>query len=204
MSNLDNTNTPAPANLFKPSEIIGILRNHLATGQVNQRVVCLRGIYFKGSYVNQYYHTATDRLVDESTSDELSLSMPLNLRDDLENGNVITVHGILDRSITNKGLIQIVLKVTEVEKIKELHTEEVVSQLLAGGEGLNEGRLPDDDTLHNDEKAQLAENSRKIKQLLAEGYDLADKTGDMRYKTLYGKMLEALLKIERKPGIGDI
>ena len=104
-----SNNIPAPVNLFRPSEIIGILRNHLATGQVNQRVVCLRGIYFKGSYVNQYFHTATDRLVDESTSDELSLSMPLNLRDDLENGNVITVHGILDRSITNKGLIQIVL-----------------------------------------------------------------------------------------------
>ena len=114
-----SNNIPSPANLFRPSEIIGILRNHLATGQVNQRVVCLRGIYFKGSYVNQYFHTATDRLVDESTSDELSLSMPLNLRDDLENGNVITVHGILDRSITNKGLIQIVLKVTEVEKIKQ-------------------------------------------------------------------------------------
>ena len=109
---------------FKPSEIIGILRNHLATGQVNQRVVCLRGIYFKGTYVNPYFHTATDRLVDESSSDELSLTMPLNLRDDLENGNVITVHGILDRSITNKGLIQIVLKVTEVEKIKELAMSE--------------------------------------------------------------------------------
>ena len=118
------SNIPAPANLFKPSEIIGILRNHLATGQVNQRVVCLRGIYFKGGYINQYYRTATDRLVDESTSDELTLSMPLNLRDDLENGNVITVHGILDRSITNKGLIQIVLKVTEVEKIKELAVSE--------------------------------------------------------------------------------
>ena len=122
MSN--SSNIPAPANLFKPSEIIGILRNHLATGQVNQKVVCLRGIYFKGGYVNQYFHTATDRLVDESTSDELSLSMPLNLRDDLENGNVITVHGVLDRSITNKGLIQIVLKVTEVEKIKELAVSE--------------------------------------------------------------------------------
>ena len=119
-----SSNIPAPANLFKPSEIIGILRNHLATGQVNQKVVCLRGIYFKGGYINQYYRTATDRLVDESTSDELTLSMPLNLRDDLENGNVITVHGILDRSITNKGLIQIVLKVTEVEKIKELALSE--------------------------------------------------------------------------------
>lgn len=96
----------------------------MATGQVNQKVVCLRGIYFKGTYVNQYFHTATDRLVDESTSDELSLSMPLNLRDDLENGNVLTVHGILDRSITNKGLIQVVLKVTDVEKIKELAVSE--------------------------------------------------------------------------------
>ena len=53
---------------YKPSEIIGILRNHLVTGQVNQRVVSLRGIYFKGTYVNQYFHTATDRLVDEITA----------------------------------------------------------------------------------------------------------------------------------------
>jgi hypothetical protein len=73
---------------YQPSEIISILRNHLATGQVNQRIVCLRGIYFKGAYINQYYHTATDRLVDETSSDEVSLAMPLNLRDDLENGNV--------------------------------------------------------------------------------------------------------------------
>ena len=124
MDRITTVNQNNIANLFKPSEIIGILRNHLATGQVNQKVVCLRGIYFKGSYINQYYRTATDRLVDESTSDELTLSMPLNLRDDLENGNVITVHGILDRSITNKGLIQIVLKVTEVEKIKELAVSE--------------------------------------------------------------------------------
>ena len=109
---------------YIPSEIIGIIRNHLATGQVNQRIVCLRGVYFKGSYINQYYHTAIDRLVDEKSSDELSLSIPLNMRDDLENGNVVTVHGILDRSITNKGLIQIVLKVTAVEKIKELALSE--------------------------------------------------------------------------------
>lgn len=120
----EQVNIPATANLFRPSEIIGILRNYLATDDVNRKVVCLRGIYFKGTYVNQYYHTATDRLVDESTSDELYLSMPLNLRDDLENGNVITVHGILDRSITNKGLIQIIMKVTDVEKIKELAMSE--------------------------------------------------------------------------------
>ena len=115
---------PTTANFFKPSEIIGILRNHLATSQVNQKVVRFRGIYFKDTYINQYYHTATDRLVDESTSDELTLSMPLNLRDDFENGNVITVHDILDRTLTNKGLIQIVLKVTEVENLKDLAVSE--------------------------------------------------------------------------------
>ena len=109
---------------FKPSEIISILRNHLATGQVNQRVVSLRGIYFQGTYINQYFHTATDRLVDEDGSDELSILIPLNLRNDLDNGNVITVHGVLDRTITNKGLIQIVLKVTAVEKLKELAMSE--------------------------------------------------------------------------------
>ena len=109
---------------FKPPEIISILRNHLATGQVNQRVVSLRGIYFQGTYINQYFHTATDRLVDEDGSDELSILIPLNLRDDLDNGNVITVHGVLDRTITNKGLIQVVLKVTAVEKIKELAMSE--------------------------------------------------------------------------------
>ncbi len=43
---------PTTANFFKPSEIIGILRNHLATGQVNQKVVRFRGIYFKGTYIN--------------------------------------------------------------------------------------------------------------------------------------------------------
>lgn len=112
----ESANIPAPTNLFRPSEVIGILRNHLATGQVNQKVICLRGVYFKGTYINQYFHTANDRLVDEYTSDEIAIAMPLGLRGDFDNGNVITVNGILDRSITNKGFIQIVLKVTGVEK----------------------------------------------------------------------------------------
>ena len=131
---------PTTANFFKPSEIIGILRNHLTTGQVNQKVVRLRGIYFKGTYINQYYHTATDRLVDESTSDELTLSMPLNLRDDFEYGNVITVHDILDRTLTNKGLIQIVLKVTEVAKTEHSHPlGMVVSTHFRCGKGVKRG-----------------------------------------------------------------
>lgn len=100
-----------------------------------------------------------------------------------------------------------------VSKIEELHTESVVGQLLSGSSqavngnnagGMNEGRLSDDSALQNEEKAKLAENSRNIKQLLAEGYELAEKIGDVKYKTLYGKMLEAMLKIERKPGIGDM
>lgn len=65
MSNLDNTNTPVPANLFKPSEFICILRIHLATCQVNRSVVRLRGFYFKGGYVNQCYPTTTEGVANE-------------------------------------------------------------------------------------------------------------------------------------------
>ena len=48
----ENYNTPVPANIFRPSEIIGILRNHLTTGRVNQSVEFVRG-----SYVYQYFTT---------------------------------------------------------------------------------------------------------------------------------------------------
>jgi hypothetical protein len=91
------------------------------------------------------------------------------------------------------------------EKIKELRAESVVSQLLSGqepegeDEELNEGRQPDDSPLHNEEKSQLVENSRRIKILLAETYDLADKINDQRSKAIFGKILEFLLKSERDP-----
>jgi len=40
----ENTPTPPTANLFKPSEIIGILRNHLATGHVGKTMTVMMPI----------------------------------------------------------------------------------------------------------------------------------------------------------------
>ena len=74
------------------------------------------------------------------------------------------------------------------DEIRNSHEEEV-----------NEGRMPDESVLHNEEKAQLVENTRKMKILLAESYDLADRIDDFRSKKLFGKILEAILKYERDP-----
>lgn len=172
---------PTTANFFKPSEIIGFLHNHLATGQVNQKVVRLRGIYFKGTYINQYYHTATDRLVDESTSDELTLSMPLNLRDDFEYGNVITVHGILDRTLTNKGLIQIVLKVTEVEKLKDLT--------------VSEDKIKRTELRRIKSEKGFKTSITSLKPLVAKTISIRKKQGGVTYKDLFGNYLRTVKEI---------
>lgn len=92
-----------------------------------------------------------------------------------------------------------------VEKITEMHRESAIDQLISPSRqassqnGVNEGRLPDASPLQNEEKSQLIENIRKIKILLAESYELADKVNDQRFKSLLGKMLEAVLKAERDP-----
>lgn len=90
------------------------------------------------------------------------------------------------------------------DKIKELQAEQAIEQLLSGNQSkgddeLNEGITCDESSLNNEEKAQLVENSRKIKKILAESYDLADKIGEKRYKAIFGKILEFLLKSERDP-----
>lgn len=86
-----------------------------------------------------------------------------------------------------------------VDKIKEMGAESAVKGLLSMSQSseINEGRLPDMSALHNEEKAELLENTRKIKILLAKSYDLADQINDFRFKKLFGKMLEVLLKAER-------
>ena len=148
---------------------------------MNQKVVRLRGIYFKGTYINQYYHTATDRLVDESTSDELTLSMPLNLRDDFENGNVITVYGILDRTLTNKGLIQIVLKVTEVGKLKDLAVSE------------DEIKRTELRRIKSEKGFKNVDNI--LKTSCSQDYIHKKKQGGVTYKDLFGNYLRTVKEI---------
>ena len=104
---------------YKPSEIISIFRNLLSTQNLNAKIVSLNGVYIKNQTSMIYGNCAFDTLRDENTDEEISLQMPLNLRDELKSGNVVTVFGTIDRKMTNKGFIQIILKVTRLNIIKE-------------------------------------------------------------------------------------
>lgn len=114
---LDNK-TIVANNFYKPSELLGIFKNFLSNKEINTNVVCLQGIYWKSDKI--YGGTAYDKLKDESSSEELTIIVPITLRDDLKNGNLVTVYGILDRNITNYGAIQILVKISRVEKVKEI------------------------------------------------------------------------------------
>lgn len=115
---------------YKPSEIISILRDLLSKQNTSARIVSLNGVYIKTPNATLYKNCAYDVLRDENTDEEISLLIHRNLRDDLNSGNIITVIGTIDRNINSKGHIQIVLKVTRVEVVKEqVLSEKEVKQI---------------------------------------------------------------------------
>lgn len=124
----ENTSLVVP--YYKPSEIISILRDVLSKQNTSARIVSLNGVYIKTPNATLYRNYAYDALRDENTDEEISLLIHRNLRDDLNSGNIITVIGTIDRNINNKGHIQIVLKVTRLEVVKEqVLTEKEVKQI---------------------------------------------------------------------------
>ena len=119
-----NTDNTSLVTYYKPSEIIGIFRSALSRQNINAQIVCLNGVYIKTQNAQLYNNCAYDALRDENTDEEVALLMPRNLRDDLKSGNIITVYGTIDRRITNKGYIQIILKVSRLNIIKEQQLSE--------------------------------------------------------------------------------
>lgn len=114
-----STEVQSLVTFYKPSEIISIFRNLLSTQNLNAKIVSLNGVYIKNQSAQLYNNCAYDTLRDENTDEELSLLMPRNLRDELKSGNVVTVFGTIDRKMTNKGFIQIILRVSRLNVIKE-------------------------------------------------------------------------------------
>lgn len=107
-----------PPNFYKPSELMGIFKNFFSLKEINASVLCLQGIYFKSDKV--YGIAAWDQLRDENTSESLTVVVPVSLRGDLQNGNLISVYGTLDRRVQNNGSIQFLLNVSRIEKVKDI------------------------------------------------------------------------------------
>ena len=123
MSELEVTQEKLPTNVYKPSEIIGIFNSILAKQSVNAQVVYLRGVYLANPKQGNWSY-CYDTLRDEDSQEELTLQITHQQRENLKNGNLVSVGGVLNRSISSKGYIQIILKVSRIEIVKEQAIDE--------------------------------------------------------------------------------
>lgn len=123
MSDLVPNTSTLPQTVYKPSEIIGIFNSILAQQSVNAKIVYLRGVYLANPKQGNWSY-CYDTLRDEDSQEELTLQITQQQRENLKNGNLVSVGGVLNRSITNKGYIQITLKVSRIEIVKEQAIDE--------------------------------------------------------------------------------
>lgn len=120
---VQNTSANVPQNVYKPSELIGIFNSILAKQSVNAQVVYLRGVYLASGrqpYSGYFY----DTLRDEDGQEELTLRLSQQQRNNLKNGNLVNVGGVLNRSVSNKGFIQLNLNVSRIDIVQEQAIDE--------------------------------------------------------------------------------
>jgi exonuclease VII large subunit len=123
MSELTLSPDYMPVTVYKPSEIIGIFNSILAKQSVNAQVVYLRGVYLasgRQSYNGFFY----DTLRDEDRQEEITMYVTQQQRENLKNGNLVNVGGVLSRNVNNRGQIQIVLNVSRIEIVQEQAIDE--------------------------------------------------------------------------------
>lgn len=123
MSELTLQNKNISQMVYKPSEIIGIFNSILAKQSVNAQIVYLRGIYLANPKQGNWAY-CYDTLRDEDSQEELTLRLTQQQRENLKNGNLVNVGGVLNRSISNKGFIQINLNVSRIDIVKEQAIDE--------------------------------------------------------------------------------
>lgn len=119
MKNMEEDGKLVPMAFYKPSEILNIFRDILTAQNLKAKVVSLNGVYIKNPLANSLYKCAYDTLRDDDTDEEITLVISFKLREELKSGNVVTVFGTVDRQLTQKGFIQILLRVTRLELVKE-------------------------------------------------------------------------------------
>ena len=123
MEGISRANTLPSTTVYKPSEIIGIFNSILAKQSVNAQVVYLRGVYLasgRQSYNGYFY----DTLRDEDRQEEITMYVTQQQRENLKNGNLVNVGGVLGRNVNNRGQIQIVLNVSRIEIVQEQAIDE--------------------------------------------------------------------------------
>lgn len=130
MSNIDMTEIAShPSNLpstavYKPSELLGIFTSYLSQTDVNRKVIYLRGIYLKNPKHDPRWNSRYDTLRDEDTQTEITLQIPQRLCDNLKDGNLVQVGGVLGRRAQNNCHIQLMLVVSRIDIVQEQAIDE--------------------------------------------------------------------------------
>ena len=104
---------------YKPSELLGMFTSYLSQQDMNKQVIFLQGIYLKNPKHDARWSCRYDILRDENTQTEITLQIPYKLCEDLKDGNLVTVGGVLGRRVQNNSHIQLMLVVSRVEIVQE-------------------------------------------------------------------------------------
>ena len=123
MTNSELTNLPSAA-VYKPSELLGIFTSFLSQTDVNRKVIYLRGIYLKNPKHDPRWNSRYDTLRDEDTQTEITLQIPQRLCDNLKDGNLVQVGGVLGRRAQNNCHIQLMLVVSRIDVVQEQAIDE--------------------------------------------------------------------------------
>lgn len=102
---------------YKPSEVMKLICESLRVQQVNAKIVTIRGIYFPNTKP-VYSNIAYDKLRDESLDSEIEMAIPINLRENLKQGNVINASGIITRRVI-RSTVKILFEVSRVQLVSD-------------------------------------------------------------------------------------
>ena len=109
---------------YKPSELLGMFTAYLSRKEVSSQLIYLRGIYLKNPKHDPRWSYRYDVLRDEDTQTEITLQMTQKQSEELKDGNLVTVGGVLGRRVQNNSQIQLMLVVSRIEIVQELVVDE--------------------------------------------------------------------------------
>lgn len=113
----ENSQSIPHEKIYKPTEIIGIFEQILSSQNAHAPIVYIRGIYKQKQHRSQWLY-CYDSLKDEDTTKEITLKLSTQQRSALKDGNVLQVGGILNRKISENGIIQLVLEVSRIDVVQ--------------------------------------------------------------------------------------